>query len=166
MKKLMLTTCAILIMFSSCDTESCSYSKRRFSKKFSQLVERASESDHKFSDERWEREDEQFEQFVASCYPKFEEEMSLSEKTEFWQGTLSYLLSRYGSSLIAEISNPNTQNKIIQTVKEGAIAILGGIEEIIIYIKEELIENGGLKDLFKEAQDGIKNLIKSIEDDL
>ena len=162
----MLTACTMLILFSSCNNDSCSYSKKRFSKKFSSLVERASESDRKFSDERWDREDKQFEQFVTSCYPKFEEDMSISDKTEFWKGTLSYLLSRYGTALIAEISDPNTQNEIIHIVKEGAIAVLGGIEEIIIYIQEELIENGGFKDLFKEAQDGIKDLIKSIEEDL
>ena len=163
----MLTTCAILILFSSCNTEdSCSYSKSRFTKKFTSLVDKAGESERKFSDERWEREDEQFEQFVMSCYPKFEEEMSMSEKTEFWQGTLSYLWSRYGTALIAEISDPNTQNEIIKTVKEGAIAVLGSFEELIIYIKEELIESGGFKDLLKEVQDGVKDLIKSIEDDM
>ena len=166
MKKLMLTFCASLILFSSCETEPCSYSKERFTKKFSLLVERASESDRKISDERWEKEDEQFGQFVMDCYPKFEEEMSLSEKTEFWQGTLSYLFARYGSALVAEISDPNTQNEIIKTVKEGAIAVLGSFEELLIYIKEELIENGGLKDLLKEAQDGINNLIEAIEEDM
>jgi hypothetical protein len=166
MKKLMLTACAILILFSSCDTNSCSSSKERFTKKFSSLIEDASESDLKFSDDRWERQDQKFEQFVTNSYPEVDVEMSFSEKTEFWQGTLSYLVSRYGGSLITELSDPNAQNEIIQIVKEGAIAVLGGLEEIIIYIKEELLENGGLKDLFKEAQDGIKDLIESIEEDM
>lgn len=162
----MLTFCASLILFSSCETEPCSYSKERFTKKFSVLVEQASESDRKISDERWEREDEQFSTFVMDCYPKFEEEMTFSEKTDFWQGTLSYLFARYGSALIAEISDPNTQNEIIKTVKEGAIAILGSLEELIIYIKEELIENGGLKDLFRDVQEGIKDVIDAIEEDM
>ena len=166
MKKLMLTACSILIMFSSCQTESCSYSKKRFTKKFSSLVERASESERKLSDERWDREDEQFEQLVMSCYPKFENEMDLSEKTAFWQGTISYLFSRYGSALVAEISDPNVQNEIIKTVKEGAIAVLGSIEAIITYIKEELIDNGAWKDFRKEAQDGIDKIIESIEEEL
>jgi hypothetical protein len=140
MKKLILTTLVMLMLFSSCETVPCGYSKARFTQQFTQLVEKAGESDLKFSDEGWEKEDKKFEEFVMNCYAKFEQEMTFDEKLEFWQGSLSYLFSRYGAALILELGDPDTQNQIIKAVQEGAIAILGSIEEIILYIKEKILE--------------------------
>lgn len=164
MKRVLLTLAVSLVVLAGCQNGDCGYSKSRFLKKYDALVGKVSKADRKISDSAWERDDKVFEQLAMDCYGQYETEMSLSEKRDFWMNALSYLYYRYGIALIRELADPETQKEIIRFVRENAMAVLDGTEEMIEIIKKEFSNNSDWNKLFEDIQHKTDKIMEAIEE--
>jgi hypothetical protein len=162
MKPFILTILALSIFVTSCGNMTCAYSKDSFLGNFDKLITKAKESDRKISDNAWERDDKIFEQMVTGCYDKYQSDMSLGEKRDFWIGGIQYLIHRYGWGLLEEIRDPNTQDEMIKVVRENAMKVLNGVEEIIDVVQHELKNNSKLKNLIDELGNELNNIFDKL----
>lgn len=152
MKPVLFTVFTFVLLFTSCQTEPCGYSKTRFIKSLDKLVEKVSEADRKISDKAWKKDDEKFQQLVVDCYETHRDDMSMGESRDFWIDAIRYLVNRYGWSIIAELQDPNTQNEIIGVVRKNAMDAMDGIDDIIQVIEDEFLNNTKLKNLFDDLK--------------
>lgn len=164
MKPFILTILALGIFATSCNNMACAYSKKSFLGNFDTLVTKAKESDRKISDNAWERDDKIFEQMVTDCYDKYQSDMTLGEKRDFWIGGIQYLIHRYGWGLLKELRDPNTQDEIIRVVKENAMEVLNGLEEMIDVVKHEFDNNSKLRNLMDELGNELNNFFNKLNE--
>lgn len=117
-----------LLTMTSCKEVACGGSASNFQNQFENFLEKVDELEYDTDDKRWKVFDERMRLFIDECYPLYEEELSKSDKSEFWIGTLAYYSNRYGDEiadafashgeLIAEEVVENLENVFAETGKK------------------------------------------------
>ncbi len=116
---------AIVLQFSSCSQGPCN-SKSAFIESYQGFIGELKEKSDNISDEQWDQLDAEFQEFTKVCYKKFREEMSMDEKTEYWDQTASYYAEKYGDNLLSALNeNSEEFSQLFDEEMKVAIKDLG-----------------------------------------
>jgi hypothetical protein len=135
---------------SSCQVLQCGADKSAFLTKYDDFVDRVDRLDLEVSDEKWEKYDAQFRQYVEECYDFYEADLSTRERRRFWMKTLKYYATRYGEGMLNHLSKKD------------------GISEKIEHNIEEVLDATGrdLEDFVNKNMGEIEDLVKDIGKDV
>jgi len=102
----------------------------------------------------WQDIDKEFEGFVETCYPKYKDDMSISEKVTFWKQTLSYGIYRGSSDGTYQLDlDIDYESEINELSSQGR-------KEIEAFIREELKPELG------KTIDGVVKEVEKLGDEL
>jgi len=108
----------------------------------------------KLDNSDWQDIDKELKGFVESCYEKHKDDMSLSEKVNFWKQTLSYGVYRGSSEGTFQLDlNIDYESEINELSSQGR-------KEIEAFIREELKPELG------KTIDGVVKEVEKLGDEL
>ncbi|MBX2816544.1 MAG: hypothetical protein KTR24_11115 [Saprospiraceae bacterium] len=141
----------LMLSSASCTEVACGGSASSFQNQFENFIEKVDELDYESDDKRWKAFDKRFRLFIDECYPAYEEEMTKSERSKFWMGTLSYYSDRYGDEIAEAFAE---QGEIIS-------------EEVVENLEAVFEETGRKLEDFLERNEGqIESLFEEIGRDI
>ena len=154
MRKLYLLIYFSLIIISGCSFDSSCLSKEAMVTNYDKFINDVEAYHEKLDPSDWQDIDKEFRGFVESCYPKYKDDMSVSEKVTLWKQTLSYGVYR-GSS-------EGTYKLDLGIDYEAEIKELSsqGKKEIEAFIREEL------KPDVNKTIDGVVKEVEKLGDEL
>lgn len=139
--------------FLSCDSLIHCGSKDAFIENYAKFTTDLREHAEKLDDQDWKAIDAEFKMYVDECYPKYKEQLSISEKLNFWKGTLSYVVNKNGhdGNLNIELNDVN-----INLTEEFKDLSIESKKELEKFIKDEFGKD--LEDAIDQIVDEIHNL--------
>lgn len=152
----------IVSFLTNCEMATHCQNKDRFIHNFEKFAKDIREHSKELEEKDWVAVDKEFELYVDQCYPKFKDELSLSEKISFWKSTLAY--TSYRSAASGDIHLKINDLKIDLSGEMNELSIESK-QELEKYIKEELrpeLEDAidEVVDAIKEVGDELKNWLK------
>ena len=139
--------------FLSCDSIVHCGSKDAFIKNYSKFTTDLREHAEKLEAQDWKAIDDEFKMYVDECYPKYKEQLSLSEKLSFWKGTLSYAVHKNGNDGNINIQLNDVKIDLADEFKDLSIESKKELEK---FIKDEFGRD--LEDAIDRIVDEIHNL--------
>lgn len=119
-----------LTAFTACDLYNiCGSTKEEFLTNYSTFIEEIGEQKLEHDAAEWEKSDRKFKEMVNGCYKKYEAEMTAAEEVEFWTNALAYYYYRYGTNMVAVLSDGSddlsvTVSKKVKEVLDNPMVIM------------------------------------------
>jgi|GEM_PF-2800290 len=150
-----------VLMCSSCSVDPCA-NKEAFKKAMTDVIEKAKLTSEKSGNVDWSKLDEQFDKFMQVCYVSVKEEMTATERIDFYEDVIEFADYRddkkYRLKQILEDADIKLEDELEELGEQGA-------EELEKFFKEELVPEleNVLDDVFKEIENFGKELKKELE---
>ncbi|NNF22739.1 MAG: hypothetical protein HKN67_12415 [Saprospiraceae bacterium] len=152
----------ILIVFiSSCTQDPC-LTKDQFLKSTDSFFESFNESADALDVQSKADYEKRYEAFVNNCYKKYQEELSIKEKQDFWKKSLNFYLDLYDGKLESLLEEADedpfkkyVKGEIEQLIKDSGTEYMNEIAELLGDELPKILESF-LGDLEKLGQDLIK----------
>ena len=123
---------SLCMLLCACSFDSSFLSKETMITNYDKFIKDVNKHHEKLDSEDWQDIDKEFKGFVESCYPKFKDDMSVSEKINFWKQTLSYGVYRGSSAGTYQLDvDIDYESEINELSKQGR-------EEIEDFLRKEL----------------------------
>lgn len=124
----------ISILSVQCTYQTHCSTKVSFIKSYDKFIQDVKINHNKLVESDWINIDEEFEMYVDKCYPKFKNDLTLSEKVDFWKNTMSY--GYYKGTKDGDF-DLNFKDMDINISNELDDISIEGKEELEKFIKEE-----------------------------
>ena len=140
-----------------CQFSSNCLNKESFLSGFNEFVDDVRINHEKIAYGNWRDIDQEYDEYLRTCYPKYKEELSIKEKIDFWKNAFSYNVYRKSVDETFEIDfeeyGLNLEEEIEALSQEGQ-------RELEKFLKEELSPQ------IEDAFDSLINEIESVGDQL
>ncbi|MEM6765319.1 MAG: DUF6565 domain-containing protein [Bacteroidota bacterium] len=167
--------CILVVMISLWLVVGCGpFTKKQFIHDHEHFVAQVASDFDTYEEEDWVERNEQMREFWEESYPKFEDELSLEEKTDLSTDAMRYYLYQYRDRTLQMIEE--TDEEHLEIIKENMrIATEAGVDfadEMIPYFEEMLPEMEALANKLqrkfesKQFQDQLKKSLEKLQDRL
>ncbi len=132
------------------------FTKEQFITQQKDFIEEVRKEHHTYDEKDWDQKNKELNQALQEEYPKFEDEMSLTEKVNVWGQVLSYHLMQ-SADRAAENWDAH-EEEYLQLMEENAELI----EETGKVFKDEILPE--LKKVLPKLEEIGKDFIQKLED--
>lgn len=145
---------ALCLLFSNCDLDSNCMSKESMISNYGEFIGDVKTHHEQLDNSDWLDIDQEFKGYVESCYQKYKDDMSISEKVSFWKQTLSYGVYRGSSKGTYELDlDIDYESEINELSAQGR-------QELESYLREEI------KPELDKTIDGVVKEVEKLGDEL
>ena len=136
----------VLCLCVSCNKDSCA-SKTDFLESFETFSTEFESKRHELSDNDSAAFEERFRSLIDNCYKKHREDLTLTERQDFWKSGLRYYVTTFDlddkSSLTTALEDPfNTyvKDEVMELVKESGFSYLTALQQAVEIELPKLLE--------------------------
>lgn len=149
-----LLTFSFFAFLSACNIDTNCMSKEAMITNFDKFIKDVEQHHEKLEQSDWAHIDEELKAYIETCYPKFKEDMNVSEKVTFWKQTLSYGVYRGSASGSYQLDiDIDYETELNELTAQGR-------QEIEAFIREEL------KPDLDKTIDGVVKEVEKLGDEL
>ena len=156
-KQLFYALMALLV--SSCSIDTLCINKDAFINSFDKFSDDVRLNRAKLNEDDWKYIDKEYKRFVEECYSKFKDEMSLSQKLDFWKNAIAYRYYRDTES--AEGVNKLEDLEIDLSIEFEELTEETK-EEIEKFVRDELGDD--LERALEDLEEGVQSLRDELQE--
>lgn len=120
----------------SCKSDPCA-TKSGFLESFEKFNSEFEDQKAELEEESLVEYEDRFKSLVNGCYKKFKADMSLEERQDFWESSLSFYLSRYDGKLTADLGDKMDdpffkymKAEVMELIKESGAMYLFSLQKV------------------------------------
>lgn len=130
-----------ILLLTACNQSPCS-NKEAFIENFEAFVKEFEDKVKDLNEASKQEYEEKYEDFVNDCYKKFNEELTLEERQDFWKTSLGFYLELYKGNIGELLEDADTdpfksyvKDEIEKLIKESGTDYLA---EVSVLLEDEL----------------------------
>lgn len=102
-----------IILLQSCTGIQCGMTKDHFIAQYERFIQEVEEQNLTVTDSKWKIYDQNFENYLLECYPRYKEELSFSQRQSIIYDAVRYYFLRYKSDMVRELENEDNPVSVI-----------------------------------------------------
>ena len=88
------------LLFTSCAFNNpCGNDKDQFLYNFHKFINDLEDQDLAYGDDTWQEKDAEFRTYTKECYPKYRDDLTRTDREEYYENTMTYYITKYGEGL-------------------------------------------------------------------
>lgn len=95
----------MIVLLQSCTGIQCGMTKDHFITQYERFIHEVEDQNLTVTDSKWKIYDQNFENYILECYPRYKEELSFSQRQTLIYKAVKYYYLRYKSDMIRELEN-------------------------------------------------------------